>query len=73
MTCNCTCGCDSKADGSGPTPSLCMECGLTNSLNSMKHGLPYRPPPEIKLEPLERISDAQKDKALQAFVAENGF
>jgi hypothetical protein len=52
---------------------LCDVCGLSVALNSSKCGLPYQRPQEIKLVPLEPISDAAKDKALQEFVAENGF
>jgi hypothetical protein len=55
------------------TPQLCLACDLCDALGSDKHGLPYTPAPIIKLDPLVPISDAQKDAALQNWVAENGF
>ena len=43
------------------------------ALNSPKHGLPYTPTVWPKLDPEVVITDEQKDKAIQDFVAENGF
>lgn len=73
MTCNCTHGCTETAEGIGPYPTLCDVCGLATALNSTKCGLPWTPLQEIKLEPVERITEAQKGAALQNWVAENGF
>lgn len=73
MTCNCECKCQRRAEGIGHYPTLCDVCGLSVALNSTKCGLPYKP--EVYAEPdkLEPISDAAKDKAIQEWVAENGF
>lgn len=73
MTCVCICKCANLANPSGDPPAMCAECQLMNSLNSPDHQLPYTEPPEEKLEPLVPISDAQKDKAIENVVAENGF
>lgn len=73
MTCNCTHGCKRDAEGSGPYPTLCDVCGLATALNSSKCGLPYTPTVWPKLDPEVPITDAQKDEAIQTFVAENGF
>lgn len=75
MTCQCICKCTHEADDRWE-PKLCMACSLCEAIDQSanpKHGLPFTPPVEVKLETLEPISDAQKDKALQTFVAENGF
>lgn len=65
MTCNCVCQCQRKAEGIGRYPTLCDVCGLSVALNSSKCGLPYEAPKLEKLEPLEPISDAAKDKAIE--------
>jgi hypothetical protein len=73
VICNCICGCKSPATETDPLPTLCMICAEMNSLNSPDHGLPYVEPAVEKLEPLEPITNEQKDKALQDYVAKNGF
>ena len=75
MTCQCICHCPNLADDRWE-PQLCMACSLCTAIDQSanpKHGLPYTPPAEEKLEPPVHISDAQKDKAIENVVAENGF
>jgi hypothetical protein len=66
MKCACICGCPNEADDRWE-PRLCVACSLCESLDQSatpKHGLPYEAPKLEKLEPLEPITDAQKDKAI---------
>lgn len=44
-----------------------------DALGSKDHGVKPVEPVEQKLDPLEPLSDEQKDKAIQDWVAENGF
>lgn len=74
MTCQCICKCTGEAEDA--LTKLCPSCKLCAALDTSaipKHGLPYVPKVWPKLEPLEPITDAQKDKALQEWVSENGF
>ena len=75
MICICICHCSNIADDRWE-PKLCIACSLCSVIDQSanpKHGMPDEPAPEVKLVPLEPISDAQKDKALQEWVSNNGF
>lgn len=75
MICACICHCDKEADDRWE-PKLCIACSLCSVIDQSanpKHGMPDEPSPEVKLEPLEPISDAQKDKAIESAIAEAGL
>jgi len=72
VTCQCICKCKKEADDD-KEPLLCTTCALLDALLARDHGLPDMPTVWPKLEPLEPITDAQKDKAIENVVAENGF
>ncbi len=73
MICNCIHGCQNEADGTGPVPTMCTNCCIYNGLNDPEHQLPLMPAAESKLEPIEKIPDAQKDAAIQDYIARNGL
>jgi hypothetical protein len=64
MICECICHCQNLANDTRE-PRLCLACSLMAVLGSAQHGLPYVPTVWPKLEPLEPISDAMKDKAIE--------
>jgi hypothetical protein len=75
VICACICKCKREADDN-IVPTLCIGCRLCADIDRSakpRHGLPYTPASIIKLDPIVPISDAQKDAALQNWVAENGF
>jgi hypothetical protein len=76
VTCKCICKCKGEAGALDDYPELCGACGLCAKLDMSaipKHGMPEIPTVWPKLEPLVPVSNEQKDKALQDFVAENGL